>query len=236
MKKIFFMVALCAPVWACGQTVELEEAYVNKCISEKTWTQIESTDRGKQWKALRAVYPKIPYDTATKMVTVEHIVTFPGVAQAQAFKRVKEWGALHFGSLDAVTDYEDAESGKIIMEGFVPVTYEATFENMWGTTKSVPTFKSLYFSLVVTVKDGKAKVRYENLKYHYTVGGYMAGSVYVPVEVVRLPFGVGFPITAGAPGTWKGAVELLNKTMSELNATAPSLEKYVREVTADYGF
>ena len=41
--------------------------------------------------------------------------------KGQAFKRVKEWAALRFGKLDDVLEYEDAESGKIIVEGWVPV-------------------------------------------------------------------------------------------------------------------
>ena len=236
MKNVLFFLALWAPVVGWGQTVEMEEVYLNQCMADKKWDQPTGLEKVRLWKQLRDVYPVIPFDTATKDVLVEHIITFPGVMKGAAFKRVKEWGALHFGSLEAVTDYEDAESGKIILEGWVGITYESTFSNFWGTTKAVPTSRHLYFSLVVTVKDGKAKMRYENLKYHYTVGGYIVGNTYFPVELVRAPLGRMFPITAGESGTWKGSMDLLSKTMQELNATAPSLEQYVRDVAVDYGF
>jgi len=236
MKKLLFVLAVCAPWMGWGQTVEMEEAYMNKCLSDKTWDQVHGAERVRLWRTLRDGYPIIPFDTATRSVTVEHIISFPGIDKVTAFKRVKEWGALHFGSLEAVTDYEDLESGKIILEGWVPVSYDATFENIWGNVKSVPSYRSLYFSLVVTVKAGKAKVRYENLKFHYSVGGYIVGGVYMPVELVRAPLGGLFPITSSDSSTWPGSVDLIRKTMRELNATAPSLETYVRSAEADYGF
>lgn len=236
MKRLTFSLVLLAPRFLFAQTVDIETAYVNKCLAENKWTQVVATDNARLWKQIRGEYPVIPYDTTTGEVVVEHVITFAGVTQAQAFKRVKEWAALHFGSLAAVTDYEDAESGKIILEGWVPVLYESTFDNLWGKNKSVPMTRSLYFSLVVTVKDGKAKVGYKNMKYHYTIGGYVLGNVYMPVEWVRMPLGQAFPITAGDPGTWKGSIDLIRRTMSEVNATAPSLEKYIRDVVKDYGF
>lgn len=222
-------------VW--GQTVELEEQYLNKCVKDQKWRAEEAIDRVRLWRQLKGDYPAIPYDTATGEVELVRVIEFPGVKKDVAFRRVKEWGALQFGSLAEVTDYEDMESGKIILEGFVPIVYMATVDNLWGTNKSVPASKDMYFSLVVTVKDGKAKVEYKNLKFRYTVGGYTIGSVYVPMEVVRMPFGNVFPITsADDKGSWKGAMDMVRKTMRELEGTAPSLEQYVRAVEEDYKF
>lgn len=238
MKNNLFLWALVLAPWCgWGQTVELEEEYLNKCVREQKWTQAEATERVRLWRQMKVEYPVIPYDTSAKEVTVDRVITFPGVKREVAFRRVKEWAALTFGSLEEVTDYEDAASGKIILEGYVVVTYQASFDNLWGNLKSVPDSKRLYFSLVVTVKDDKAKVEYKNLKYWYTIGGYTIGNTYIPLEVVRMPFGLGFPVTAAADkGTWKGALDLLRKTMVELNATAPSLEAYVRAVDEDYKF
>lgn len=236
MKNVFFILMVCAPWVGWGQTVEIEEAYLNNMVKNAIVNQAEAMNIARAWKDVKSIYPVIPFDTATKEILVEKVIAFPGITKAQAFKRVKEWAALNFGKLDAVLEYEDLETGKIILEGFVHISYEITYEGFWGKIKSAPTGTDLKFSLVVTLKDGKAKVKYENLAYKSVIGGYMAGSTYVPRETVVSRIVMGFPLVAGPPSSWRGNFDLLNKTMRELNATAPSLEKYVRAVVDDYGF
>jgi hypothetical protein len=240
MKKVLFFFVLmgCQSVLMSGQTVALEEAYINECIRSQKWSQTESAERVRLWKQLRLDYPVLPYDTLMDRVVVEHVITFPGVMKDQAFKRVKEWSALHFGSLAAVTDYEDAGSGKIILEGWSSVWYSATFDNLWGKSKTQPAERQVLYSLVVTVKDGKAKVRYENIKYKYRIVGYMnSANQYVAAQDFTIALSGLFPVASVEDSaTWKGSLDLLRKTMEVLNATAPSLEKYVRDSVGDNDF
>lgn len=240
MKAILitFLVALCGPVWVWGQTVSIEKALLNKALKDGTLTAEEVTDRARMLREIEKIYPDVPYDTATGRVVIpEQVISFPGVTKAQAFKRVKEWAALTFNDLESVIDYEDVESGKIILEGWTSVVYSASFKNIWGNVKSLPDERRLLFSLVVTVKDGKAKVGYENLKYRHTIPGFVnAANQYVPKRELEYPVTAYFPLAFSEPGTWRGAIDLMNKTMQELKGTAPSLEKYVRAVVKDYEF
>lgn len=237
MKKIFIALALCAPwVAAWGQTAAMEEKYLNEAVTSGKLTQAEATYRARLWKEIRGEYPVIPYDTAKKELVFDQVIAFPGVTKAVAFKRVKEWAALNFGKLDAVLEYEDAESGKIILEGWTAVLYEDSYENVWGKMKAFPNNRDLTFSMVITLKDGKAKVEYENLKYRYWIWGLVLNGVYHPRELVHVGLEFGFPLISGDPGTWKGTFNLLSRTIAELNATGPSIEKHIRAADDDYRF
>lgn len=238
MKTFFLSVGLCVVVGVVsGQSIAAERAILNTALKEGLLSAPEVTERVRALKDLEPIYPVLPMDTATGKVEVSTVITFPGVTKAQAFKRVKEWAALNFSDLESVIDYEDVEMGKIILEGGVQVWYSATMKNVWGAAKSMPEERWLLFSLVVTVKDGKAKVEYKNLQHRHTIPGYInAANQYVPKQEFLYPMSFLLPLAWSAPATWKGTIDLLNKSMSELNATAPSLEKYIREVVVDYGF
>jgi len=237
MKNIFFLMALAAAPWCgWGQTRQIEEAILNAQLKDGSLTGPVALTKSRAWQAVRGGYPDIPWDTVSKKVVVERVIEFAGVMKGQAFKRVKEWAALRFGKLDDVLEYEDAESGKIIVEGWVPVYYEATFASLFDSERKAAAWRELEFSLVVTLKDGRAKVRYENLAYRYNIGGFSFGGVYMPSQVFRLPLDCSFPVIANDSSTWKGTLDLLSKTMVLLTATAPDLEGYIRAVLDDYRF
>ncbi len=235
MKHVLIMLLL-VPVVGWGQTVGIEEAYLNAAVKAKKWTQEEASARGKAWAQIKGKYPVLPYDTVRKEMVIEDVIEFSGITKAQAFKRVKEWAALNFGKLDAVLEYEDLESGKIILEGFTEVTHLTLSPGAWGRLKSAPTNSNLYFSLVVTMKDGKAKVQYENLRFRYWRAGFAMASYYVPGEWENTGFSYYYPVTAREPDGWAVTLDLLSKSVSELKATAPSLERHIRAVGEDYKF
>lgn len=237
-NMLLFLALVAAPVLGWGQTVAIEKSLLNKALKEGTLTSEEVTERARMLREIEKIYPVIPYDSATGRVAIPDVViSFPGVTKAQAFRRVKEWAALTFNDLESVVEYEDVESGKIILEGWTSVVYSSSFKNIWGKVKSAPDERRLLFSLIVTVKDGKAKVGYENLKYRHTIAGYInSANQYVPKQEFEYPVLVAFPLAFSEPGSWKGAIDLMNKTMDELKSTGPSLEKYVRAFVEDYGF
>ena len=236
MYKLVFVLLL-LPVMGWGQTVEIETAYLNKRIAEKKWTADQMQERARIWRELRGRYPLLPYDSVKREIVVQHIIKFPGISKAQAFKRVKEWGALTFTDLESVIDYEDFETGKIIMEGWRTIMFSATNENLWGNIKSYMDERRLLFSLVITIKDGAAKVEYKNLKYRYRIASYINSlNMYVPPQEYVYPISVAFPLVNSAPDTWEGAIDLMKETMRALNATAPDLEMHIKAVGDDYRF
>jgi hypothetical protein len=223
-------------VWGGAQTVEIEAEILNRGISEKKWDPVETQERAKLWKQERGNYPKIPYDTVLKKVIFQHIIKFDGISKQQAFKRCKEWAAFEFNKLDAVTEYEDAESGKLILEGWVRIPFTQTYKNVWGNTKSAPSWSDLYFSLMVTLVDGKAKVSYHNLRFESYIPGYAIGNIYIPSEIVKSRFESLFPIVDHDFASWGGIFDLLRNSLADINATAPSLEKYINGLGGDYRF
>lgn len=220
-----------------GQTVEIEQAFLNKQIADKKWSPEEMQERGRMWKIIKEKYPVLPFDTATRSLKVVKIIEFPGITKAQAYRRVKEWGSLNFADLESVIDYEDFESGKIILEGWRRIWFSNTTTNFWGNVRSFPDERRLLFSLVITIKDGKAKVEYENIKYKYIIPGYInTMNVYVPQQIFILPLVIAFPLVNSEPGTWEGAIDMMNSTLRAFNETGPEIEKYIRAVNEDYKF
>jgi len=236
MMKLYNLIFLLLPLWASGQTVDIEADILNKGIAEKRWDVSGIQERAKLWKQERGNYPIIPYDTATKRVVFQQIIKFPGISKVQAFKRCKEWAAFEFNKLDAVIEYEDVESGKLILEGYVNIPYTGSFKNMWGNIKSVPTSSDLYFSLMITVMDGRAKISYHKLRFHSFVPGYVIGAIYVPSETISNSFESLFPIVDHDFAAWSGIFDAVRNSLLEINSTGPALEKYVRALESDYRF
>lgn len=234
MKTLFLI--LCGSVMGWGQTVEIESAYINKGIAEKKWDPPQMAARGKMWQQLRHTYPVFPYDTVTKKLHVENIITFPGVKKEIAFRRIKEWAAINYGKLTSVLEYEHEASGKIIIEGYSEVNYTGTTMTYRGKLKPSPESIDLYYSLVLTIVEGKAKIEYKNLKYRSFISGFSMGTYYVPSEYVNMSFGYMFPIVANDPDSWNGYIDLLKNSLAVLNTTAPSIEAYVRDSENDYRF
>ena len=235
--KFKVLVGLLVISVCCGaQTVEIEAEILNRGISEKKWDLAEMQERARIWKIERVNYPKIPYDTVLKKAVFQQYFKFDGITKVQAFKRCKEWAAFKFNKLDAVIEYEDIESGKLILEGYVEIPYIKTFKNMWGNLKSAPTAIELYFSLMITMVDGKAKVTYHNLRYRTFIPGFVSSNVYIPAEYYTFSFDSMFPMIEKDFLSWGGAFDLVRNSLAELNGTAPDLEKYVNEFKVDYKF
>lgn len=234
MRLVILFCFLCSGV--VGQTVEIESAFINKSISEKKWDVTETTTRGKMWQQVRKEYPVLPYDTTTREIKIVDIITFPGISKEAAYRRAKEWAALNFGKLAAVTEYENEASGKIILEGFSKIHYTGRTPNLWGKLRASPEKIDLYYSLVLTFKEGKAKIQYKNIQFKSFVPGYSTATFYVPGEIVTTSFEQMFPIVSHDPDSWEVYFDLLKQSVAEFKATAPSLEAYIKGQDEDYRF
>ncbi len=230
------MLLLLLPLFCSAQTIQLEEAFLNTNVRLKKWNTEELADISRGWKNVKEIYPLLPFDTVSKRLHSIHVVSFLGVSKEQAFRRVKEWGALNFRSLESVIDYEDASSGKIVMEGWTRIYFNATKENWWGEIKKIPQQRRLLFSMIVTVKEGKAKVEFTNMEFKVYEPAQVLGSVYVPEVNRTYSIEEAFPLMKSPPDTWEGAVNLMKSAMSALDSNVPSLERYIRYAPKDYDF
>jgi hypothetical protein len=232
MKHVFLLSAVLYSALSVAQTIQIETDY----LMDPAKNEASDQERGRVWRNTREMYPELPYDPLTGEFVFEQVISFPGVSKAQAFRRCKEWASFNFRQLDATIDYEDFESGKIIIDAYVNIRYLISYQNLWGNIKTTPRRTELEFTLVFTVVDDKAKVSYRNLRYRNLIESYFSGGVYVPSEVVYTYFEDLFPVVSGHHSKWVGSIDLIKNSVRSLNATAPSLERYVRAYAADYRF
>lgn len=235
LKIILLATGMSVASLSLGQTVAIEEAYLNASISSGRWTQEEASARGKKWAKFKAQYPVLPYDAETGRFEVKELISFPGVSRGTAFKRAKEWAALRFGKLSEVTEYEDAETGKLIFEGYMEITHMAMKPTMWGKLRAAPSSSRLHFSLIVTIKDGKAMVEFENLRFRYWIPPSTIG-IYVPGEWQSYGIGGYFPIVSKDVEGWEIVGDMVKSVFTELKWVAPSLESHIKKAAEDNGF
>jgi hypothetical protein len=236
MKHVFLLSAVLYSALAVAQTIQIETDYLMDPARNEASDPVLVQERGRVWRNTREMYPELPYDPLTGEFVFEQVISFPGVSKAQAFRRCKEWASFNFRQLKAVIDYEDFESGKLIIDGYVNIRYLVSYKNLWGYTKTAPRRMDLEFTLVFTVVDEKAKVTYHNLRYRNLIESYFIGGIYVPSEIVYIYFEELFPVVSAPLLEWAGTIDLIKNSVRSLNATAPSLERYVRAFAEDYRF
>lgn len=233
-KQISIVLLLVLPCMAMGQSIEAELNYLSEAQRRGDLTPQQLTERASKIRKMKDEYPVMQWDSLERRVVLDKVITFPGVGKQQAWKRMKEWAALNFNKLDAVVEYEDYESGKLIIEGYVEILHLAAYKTIWG--KRIPETSDLHFSMIVTVKDERAKVQFRNLRFKYYVPGYVSGSTYVSPEIYEKSLGYMLPMTSNEPEVWDIYFSLLRNSLQDLNERAPSIERYVRSVSEDYRF
>ena len=236
MKYLFLLLLVLYSLLMDAQTVELETQYLMSPANNADYDPQLVQERGRVWRYTREQYPALPYDSLTGSLLFEKVIEFPGITKAQAYRRCKEWVSFSFRHLDRAIDYEDFESGKIIIDGYVNIKYLTSYMNLWGNIKTIPQRTELEFTLVITVVDNKAKVTYRDLRFRNLIQSYINSGVYIPSEVVYTYFEDLFPVVANHHAKWDGIISLIRNAVGSLNATAPSLERYVQQYWDDYRF
>ena len=74
-------------------------------------------------------YPEIPYDTASKSFKYEFVVHFDDINKEIIYNRVLEYASINFDYLANITDYQDYNSGKIILKVKIPTQWKSAYPN-----------------------------------------------------------------------------------------------------------
>jgi hypothetical protein len=238
MKTLLVMAALMIGTQGFAQTMEAEMAQLSKLLSTGKVTGQQAGEIKKSIEGFfkDGSYPKLPYDTTTKEVVFDYVMECPGVPKATIYKRIKEWCAIAYGDFETVLRYEDFETGKIVVKGYVNIPYHFTFTGMFGGEHSLPMTAKCNHGVVFTVKDNKFKFSIQQLDFNVTFDGYTAGSIYVPSRTVEYPFSGIFPLVNVAPESRKDMLELVRNTLAEFDESRASVWKYVKGVDGDYRF
>lgn len=235
MRGLILILALSIGQISICQTVSIEFDQLSRNLKDKGLSSFDQQERARAWQQIKPIYPVLPYDTVTHEFNFERVITFPGVTKNEAFKRVKEWGAIMFGNLDSTFKYEDLADGKIIFEGYSEISYLTTKQFLFKR-KIAPDNIDLFFILVVYVKDGKAKLNFKNVRFRNENIATLIGETFIPSVEYYIPFHQLFPIVDNAPELWNPYVEMINKAVNQINVTFLSMERYIRDAATDGNF
>ncbi len=239
MKHLFTLLLLAFSLSVSAQTQAIEEAYINNQIHNHEIPVAEAAEKAKEYKRILKElggYPQLPFDSTTNDFKFEYILDVPGVSKSILLKRIKEWCAINYVELAAVAKYEDAESGKFILKGYVRLPFKRTYEWLFGkSTQSFSDFKA-YHTISFTVKDGRVKYRIESLTYKWYVPGRMIGNNYTPAIESEYSLRSLFPLIAGDINNLANQFELIHNTVKAFDSSRGDLLRYLQNWQEDYKF
>jgi hypothetical protein len=239
MKYSLILIGLLLCFKTHSQTEVLEVQNLAARYSRGDFSQPEYVQFGKDWNdMLKSLggYPKLPYNEMTKQLEFKSIKLFTNIDKKAIYDRILEWAAEVFGSLTSILHYSNPDNGKIIVKGWFEVYYKEDIETFWTSRKETASSVKCNFTDVFTIKENKLKIETINITYDYYIPSVLIGSLYIPSSTIDKPIYVFYPITDGASVTWKGKLDLLNKTNIRIASLSQDLENYINNKNKDYDF
>lgn len=235
MKKavITLVVMLCVLVMA-AQTEKIEKKILSERIAQGKIPTDKATEVRDKWYKLMGEfggYPNLPYNEEKGIVEFEHIKEFPGMDKKTIYNRVLEWSAINFGSLGAVLNYENFETGKIILKGFTYIHIKEDMKGFFMTSEKIRSIR-VKVTYVFTVKEGKLKIYYTGIEYEVPYYAVASNTLSYSDESISAYY----PIVESEEINWKGRLSLLKETNIELTATSLRLCNYILDSAKDNGF
>lgn len=234
LHSIAFLIILSIGLPALSQTQALEyETMMNRYLAKEI-TQLEFKDLSIAWRDLTdsIAYPEVPYDSVSKKVEYVYENALNGVARETIVNRVSEWAAVTFGSTDALLTQQGSTS-RIIFNGSVELLFPDMFmvwKNSWrGYVETELQNSSIcFFTMVVTMKEGKMKSQIVNISYQYTD--------FVSDRSISRTLNSCFPISNNEQDEWKALITLVNETKASLNAVNDLVVAYIQDYVNDYSW
>lgn len=232
MKNLLLIAALVAPALLFSQTEEIEKAYLNSLIAEGKATTTEMAQMGKAWRDLLAEfggYPTLPYNEQTGKIEFVQVMEFPGKSKETIIQRIEEWVAIHYGSIEAVLHYKNYETGKLIVKGYFEIPFELGEYDNWYMPDRVIFDAKCYHTVVFTIKNGKFKVEFQDMKFSYRTKGYISSTTYIPSESYEIRMDGLYPVTRGDRNTWKSRLRTIQNVEEEITAQKKNLTEYIQK-------
>lgn len=231
MKNLIISLLLVMlPLLAFTQTRELEKNYLNNIIFNKKATKDEAAALGLAWRDLLTEfggYPELPYNTETGKIEFITTIEVPGKSKAEIIRRLEEWVAINYGSINEVLHYKNLESGKMIVKGLFDMPFEVGEYDWFWSKKLIVRNSRCHHTVIFTVRDGKLKMEHQDMEFRYRTEGYVSSNVYVPSENVEIPVGSLYPVTAGAKDTWKSRLRTIQEIIRRTKLSEDGLKSYL---------
>tara|TARA_B100000780_G_C20947567_1_gene377980 strand:- start:25 stop:714 length:690 start_codon:yes stop_codon:yes gene_type:complete len=225
--KLLFLILL--PIPALAQTLDLESMNLQRKFMSGEWDQEKYLRKASDFRALlkdMGGYPELDYNLETSQIEYKYILEVSPDKDV-IFRRINEWAAMKFGSLDAVMHYSDLLSGKIILKGNFDVNFRADFKFFWTKYESIKR-KTCYQTYVFTIVDQRVKVEINKVRYEISLG-YENMTSEISINEV-------YPITNSPSISWKSNLDMLYQTKNHLSRFAGSVQSYINNFEEDYEF
>lgn len=224
MRNVLLAAILLLGVAAKAQTLKIEFDSIESAFKQGKVLQVDAI---KKRAFLEKNYPALPFDTLIQDFSFSWTVDLPGVPKNVIFKRVKERCAAIYGDIDAVLRYEDMETGKIIVKGYVPIHYKQSYQGLWKI-RELPGKADCYHTIVFTIKDGKMK--YEILSLTYK------GRIAVTNGTYEYDFKSMFPVGMKSEIEIRNTLELASDTLRAFDLIKRHFQAYILAWKSDYEF
>jgi len=233
MKIPYIITLVFLSSFSLAQTRQLELDYMKGLFESGEINLERYQELSKEWRELNEEiggYPQLPYDENTGRIVYDVGIKEYDFNKEIIYKRIKEWAAITFGSLDAVLHYEDFESGKIILKGNFEFLIPQDNKWLFGEYESIDLARC-YQIFIFTVKDNKLKLNITGIEFEvqYKLGIGNLGEVRQSIHSI-------YPITQGRPVTWKGKLSVLTGLNYRINTMADNMDYYIRSYNQDYDF
>lgn len=239
MKKLFLTISVFIFLGnTFCQTIQNEEKNINSIIQSKAKSQDAITALASDWKKFLIDYgtfPTLPYNTNNNEIEYIFIKSYE-LNKDIILNRILEWGALNFGSLDAVLHYKSIESGKLILKGRFPIVHREDFINFWGNKKETLDTKECVQTYTFTIKNNKLKIQISNISYEYSTSSYIINNTYYPAHNFNFDLSSLYPITNYDKSKWKENLNILEQTNNSINSLVSDLDTYIKDYVNDYSY
>lgn len=224
------------PILVHAQTAELEIAALSKRVKSGELTTSDYTSLASEFNKLLKDYdyPILPFNSNDKVEYV-FIDELNEISKQVIYKRILEWAAINYGSLNAVLHYDDFETGKIIVKGNFDVPYVEDYLGWFGVEKVGITSNTCYQTCIFTIKENKVKTIIKDIEFNYQTRNYSSGS-YIPDRTIKIDLEEYFPISDNEQIDWRGIISMLNHTDDMLRSYNKRLEDYINDYENDYNF
>lgn len=236
MKRLLVFLSIISPLFVVGQTLEFEEAELNRIVKSKMLTHAEIKTLVDDWRAFVAEneYPKLPVNESGEVVFVE-IMDLPGISSLDAFDKIKEWLAINYGEISSVLHYEDRRRGKIIAKGFFEMGVKIDLKRLLGGKVEGAGYFRVNHTLIFTVINDKVKVELTGLEYEYQYHkSEIAAVAYNSQIMTSYTSDELYPIVRSAPETWRMKLNLLEATKIRVAGFSHAIKRYIMTDDRDF--
>lgn len=231
---VFFILFL--PTVLSSQTFEIERKILRNQYETGKISSERYAVQGKKFVEFVdeiGGYPELPYNEEFGRFQFQFVQEL-SQPKAVSFRRIMEWAAFTFGSLDAVLHYKDFEAGKIILKGSFDVQFVEDYNFFFKKREGVNS-RTCFFTLIFTIKNQKIKVEAINIEYEFLYAVLSNNAAYSnerrKITIDRL-----YPIIKWDEREWKGNLNLVKETNNSIRSFVKNVILYIESNDNDYSF